>query len=215
MTLPDRVYHLAEAANWPAIQRDGLFSASALLTRAGVAGAERERLERAQRPALTPLPGGAAVRDQLPMPPAALARCLVGATPAEWYALVNARVFFWLDPDRLNRQRKACGSRPQVVMVIDAPRLVAAHADRVALTPINTGNARRKPAVRGPATFVPYTEWLKTGWESEGVGLKLPARKRSHTPVELTVRDAVPDVMEFVVASVPLPAGRMFDPSAT
>ena len=70
-------------------------------------------------------------------------------TPAEWYALLNQMLFFWCDRERLNRQLKACGGRPQVVLTLDTKRLLARHADRVALTPFNTGNARRKPAIRG------------------------------------------------------------------
>jgi hypothetical protein len=193
--LPERVYHLAEASNWPSIRRHGLFSASALFDRAQLAGAGRERLERAQRPAHTRLPSGVHVRDQRPMPPAALAACLVGLTPAGWYALVNARVFFWLDPDRLNRQRAACGPRPQVVLTIDAAALVAAHRERVAVTPINTGNARRRPARRGAATFVPYAAWAESGWASEAAAL------------------GVRDAMRFVVATTELAAGQSFSPS--
>ncbi len=214
MKLPDHVYHLAEAANWPSIQRDGLHSASALLDLAGLAGADRARLERTQRPDHTELPGGAQLRDQRPMPAGVLAGCLVGMSPAEWYALVNAHVFFWLDPDRLNRQRAACKLRPQVVLVVDAAELVAAHAGRVALTPINTGNARRRPARRGVATFVPYAQWLRAGWASEAAGLGTPPRARSHPPAELTVAGAVPDVARFVVRVRELAPGEPFAANA-
>lgn len=138
------------------------------------------------------------------MPPAALAKCLVNMSPAEWYAMVNDRVFFWLDPERLNRQRAACGSRPQVVIAVDTVALIAAHRDHVALTPINTGNARRKPARRGAATFVPFAEWCRSGWEFEAAALNTPARRRSHQPAELTVLDSVPDIMRFVVDVTPL-----------
>ncbi len=130
--------------------------------------------------------------------------------PADWYAMVNARVFFWLDPDRLNRQRAACGSRPQVVMAVDTAKLVAAYGRHVAVTPINSGNARRKPALRGAQTFVPFTRWVRSGWASESEALGTPLRKRSHRPVELTVVDAVPDVMRFVVDVIALPAGKPF-----
>jgi hypothetical protein len=210
MKLPDRAYHLAEESNWPSIQRHGLLSATRLLRAAGLTGAERRRLERAQRPDHTELPSGVHIRDQRPMPADALARCLSGMSPAEWYAMVNARVFFWFDPERMNRQRAACGLRPQVVLVVDAPALSAAHADRVALTPINTGNARRRPARRGAATFVPLSAWQHSGWAGEAEGLGIRPRQNSHRPVELTVRDAVPDIMRFVVQVVPLPSGKTF-----
>jgi hypothetical protein len=157
-------------------------------------------LERTQRLEHTELPNNRAhIRDQRPMPPAALENCLCGMSPADWYSMVNARVFFWLDPHRLNRQKAACEPRPQVVMIIDAAALVAAHEEQVGVTPINTGNARRKPARRGAATFVPLAEWVKYGWASEAAALGIPLRKRSHRPVELTVVDAVPDIMRYVV----------------
>lgn len=202
--LPDRIYHLAEASNWPLIQRDGLFCARRLVGEAGLTGASRDRLLREQRLENTELPDGVRIRDQRPMPPTALAKCLCGMSPADWYGMVNDRVFFWLDPDRLNRQRAACGPRPQVVITVDTAALLTAHQEHVALTPINTGNARRKPARRGVATFVPFAKWDSSGWSSEAEALGTADRKRSHKPVELTVLDAVPDIMRFVVDVTPL-----------
>ncbi|MBN9519538.1 hypothetical protein J0H58_13615 [bacterium] len=233
MTLSPHVYHLAEAANWPSIRARGLLPASVLFDLAGLVGAARDRVERAQRADHTELPNGLFVRDQKPMPPAALAGCLVGLTAADWYALVNARVFFWLDPDRLNRQRAACGPRPQVVLTLDTAALVDAYLDVTAVTPINTGNARRKPALRGAATFVPYPTWLDSGWATEAVALGTrerkrthpPAeltiaavalgtreRKRTHPPAELTIAAAVPDALRFVAAVTELPPGEAFTP---
>jgi hypothetical protein len=58
LKLPNTVYHLAEESNWPSIERDGLLSASKLLDAAGLARADRVRLERAQRLAHTELPTG-------------------------------------------------------------------------------------------------------------------------------------------------------------
>lgn len=211
MQLPPHVYHLAEAANWPSIRAHGLLSASRLIEAAGLRGAARKGLEAEQRPSHTVLPSGVAIRDQKPMPPAALAKCLHGMTPAQWYATINARVFFWLDPDRLNRQRAASEPRAQVVLTVDAAKLVDAHAKRVALTPINTGNARRAPARRGLATFVPLATWLSSGWASEAAALGTTPRPRSHAPVELTVLDAVPDIARFVVQVTPLESGERFE----
>jgi hypothetical protein len=206
------VYHMAEAANWPAIQRDGLHSASTLLDRAGIRGEDRERLEKRQRLTHTELPNGVQLRDQRPMPPAALTACLIGLVPSEWYALINARVFFWLDPARLNRQRTACASRQQVVLTVDARRLVAAYAERITVTPINSGNARRRPARRGTATFVPYAAWVASAWASEAASLGTLARPSSHPPVELTVAGAIPDIMQFVVEVQQLAPGQLFAP---
>ena len=214
MNLPDRIYHLAEASNWPLIQRDGLLCASRLLDAAGLVGASRDRLMREQRLVHTELPNGVRIRDQRPMPPTALEKCLCGMSPTDWYAMVNARVFFWIDPDRLNRQRAACGSRPQVVIAVDTAALVSVHQEHVALTPINSGNARRKPARRGAATFVPFAEWVRSGWASEAEVLGPPERKRTHQPVELTVLDAVPDILRFVVGVFNLSAGQLLVPDS-
>lgn len=213
MELPNRVYHLAEASNWLSIQRHGLLSASHLLDLAGVLGAGREQLERAQRLEHTELPNGVQIRDQRPMPPAGLAVCLVGMTPADWYGLINARVFFWLDPDRLNRQRAACEPRPQLVLTVDTAGLVASYRRQLEVTPINTGNARRQPARRGAATFVPYTAWIESAWASETAALGTHERSRSLPPAELTVVGSAPDLMRFVVGVSELAAGQSFAPS--
>jgi hypothetical protein len=175
-----------------------------------VTGEARANLERQQRPTGVLLPNGVRIRDQAPMPPAALAGCLVGLSPQQWYAMLNARVFFWIDPQRLNRQRAACAARPQVVLTLDAAALASAYGDRLSVTPINTGNARRRPARRGAATFVPYAQWMQTGWASEAAALDTRARTASHRPVELTVLGSVPDVMRFVIATEHLGPGQPF-----
>jgi hypothetical protein len=208
--IPARVFHLVEASNWSSVQRYGLLSACELLKLTGVPPAIRERISTAQRTRLTVLSDSVVIRDQRPMPPAALQKCLIGMTPAQWYALINQKVFFWCDPERLNRQHRACGERPQIALTLDTERLLSRHGDRVALTPFNTGNARRKPAIRGRATFVPYSAWLASGWRSEADGLGVSRRPFSHPPVELTVADAVPDAAEFIVAIEYLRPGDVF-----
>jgi len=210
MSLPPHVYHLAEAANATSILRHGLMPTSELLKRGGLSADERSRLSRTQRPLNTTLPDGAVIRHQRPMPAAALANCLVGMTPGEWYALLNSRVFFWCDVDRLNRLRKACEPDPQVLYTVDTAALLSAYNPLVSLTPINSGNARRRPARRGAATFVPYRVWLESGWASEAAALGTRPRPRAHRPVELTVAGPLPDFARFVVATHPLAPGELF-----
>lgn len=200
MNLRPFVYHLAEAENWPSIQRHGLLSTRALLDRLGMHGAIRAAMERAHRPNRTILSTGLVIRDQKPMPEAALERCLVGLTASQWYELLNSKVFFWFDPERLNRQRRACRHFPQVVLSIPSDRLLHRYAEQTALTPINSGNARRKAARRGAATFVPYRVWAGSAWLSEAQALGTRPRPQTHPPVELTVADSVPDVMSFVLS---------------
>ena len=209
--LPPLVYHLLEAPNWPFIQQEGLLCASALLANSGLGTKEVERLERHQRQCSAVLPDGRVLRDQTPMPAAALARCLVGASPAEWYALLNRQVFFWFDVDRLNRVRRAVAHAPQLVLVVDARALVAAHGERAALTPFNVGNARRKASRRGRFTLVPYRLWQRTGWDSENAGLGGGRRPRGHRPVELVVDMAVPDIMQYVLETRHLAPGEYME----
>ncbi len=200
--LPTRhVYHLADAENWPSIERRGLLSATRLLELSGLSIDDQACIGKQQRRASLTLPSGAVLRDQVPMPPSALTRCLVDITPTQWYALLNSKVFFWFDIERLNRQRRAGGISPKaVVMTIDAERLIAVHGGRAHLSAFNTGNARRRPAVRGRQSFVPYASWLESRWASEAAALGIRPRPASHRPVELTVGEGLPDVMDFVVS---------------
>ncbi|OJZ71998.1 hypothetical protein BRW65_18080 [Mycobacterium paraffinicum] len=97
------------------------------------------------------------------------------------------------------------------MLTIDTPRVVKTYRKGVSLSPINTGNARRRPARRGAATFVPYAQWLDTGWTSEATALGTPARRRSHAPVELTIADPIPDIGRYIVDVTPLHPGEHFN----
>jgi hypothetical protein len=205
------IYHMTEASNWTSIQQHGLLSTSRLLNLAGLDRAERYDLERRQRLQARRLPNGAVIRDQLPISPAALSVCLAsGLIPEDWYLELNSRVFFWLDSRRLNRQRRACNSSPQVVLTVAAHHLLSSYARQTVLTPFNTGNARRKPARRGRETFVPFDKWQESGWSWEATALRTPLRPSSHPPVELAIADAVEDVLDFVVDVCRLDPGEYF-----
>ena len=201
--LPRLAFHIADAENWPAIQRLGLHSTTALIAREGLR-AEQARPFASYRDQSMRLPSGAVIRDQRPMPPSALVRCLdAGLAPQAWYDLVNEKVFFWLQVERLDRHLAACRSRPQVVVAVDLRRLLARHGEVAFLTPFNVGNARRQPASRGQRTFVRLDAWLNTRWESEALNGR-PARARTHPPAEVAIEGSVPDVMEFVVETRPV-----------
>ena len=189
------VYHLLDERNWAAVQAQGLLSTAGLAERSGPEAVARLGLQRLQGEQLA---CGAYIRDQRPMPPAALDRCLAGGLrAADWYRLLNSRVFFWIDRDRLDRQRRACGSTPQRVLVVDAERMLHVHGQAAAVTPINTGNAMRAAAARNLSTFVPYPRWVRDAWASEHTGGS--SRPASHRPVELTVADAVPDILDYII----------------
>lgn len=205
--LPEQAFHIADAENWLSIQRSGLFSASRLIA--------RDRLEEdaalpfaGHRATGMRLPSGALIRDQSPMPPEALRRCLdPGLTPRDWYDLVNSKVYFWLDQDRLDRHLAACGARAQILVAVDLPALLERHGDAAFLTPFNVGNARRRPASRGRRSFVPFAAWLEDRWLSEAEPGR-PPRPRSHPPAEIAIEGAVPNLMDFVLDVRPVPARR-------
>ena len=180
----ERLYHLAEAANMPGILAHGLLSTARLVAQTGMSEADCARFLRTHRTGNVELPRGVVIRDQRPMPPAQLAPALDdGLSPSDWYALLNAHVFLWPDRDRLERQRRACGDRPQRLLTFDAAALLERFGDHALVSPINSGNARRRPAWRGRDTLVPYRTWVRDGW---------PAGARRRRPAEFLFRCVVP-----------------------
>ncbi|VTU12862.1 hypothetical protein SRS16CHR_00101 [Variovorax sp. SRS16] len=199
------VYHLLDAENLASVRKLGLLSTRRLVEASGDANPQTLRRHRAKGERLA---SGAKIRDQRPMPPLALARALgSGLVPEDWYALLNAKVFFWLDVERLNRQRAACGSSPQVALVMDARRMLDDYKASAFVSPINTGNAMRAPARRNLTTFVPYERWRVDAWQHEVIEGQ-PARPRTHRPVELTIDEAIPNAMSYVLEVIPLPWGQ-------
>ena len=199
------VYHMADAANRDGLRAAGLLSTTALLDRLGLTGDARHAIEARHRPAgvvaTTPL-GTAVVRDQKPLDPIALARCLTGGvTPEQWYRTLNNRVYFFPDGDRLARMlRVYVPTAPQLVLAVDTAELCRRHGDRLELAHINTGFATRRfrPAPRGPGTFVPLADY---------------AWSRANAIAEVTVPYAVPDVLACV-RGVTLHHGDRIEPLA-
>lgn len=206
---PRIVYHLIEASNWPFIEKEGLLSASALLRKSSLSSEEVEGIECNQRLQRLVLPDGRVLRDQKPLPVAALQRCLVDCEPANWYKLINSKVYFWVDLDRLNRVRRAILTSPQVVLKVDASALLAQYGSKAAVTPYNIGNAMRKASRMSCATLVPYATWQVSGWDSESAAVGGKPRSRHHRPAELVVADAVPDIMQFVLEVRKLGPGEL------
>ena len=180
----ERLYHLAEADNLTSILQHGLMSTERLLSLVGMPEAERAALLRRHRPNSSRLSESVLIRDQRPMPPATLARALMdGLEPADWYALLNGHVFLWPDRKRMDRQRQACGGRPQALLTFDGAALLDRFGAEAFMSPINSGNARRKPAPRGQDTLVPYGNWLRAGW---------PTGQRTRPPAEVLFRCPIP-----------------------
>lgn len=186
---PAHFYHIAEPENLPSIKRHGLLSTERLVAREVPQGAGREAILGGHRPKAFVLPSGITIRDQTPMPPRALAPALRdGMMPSDWYRLLNGFVFLWANEDRVARHLHAFKGKPQVLLTLDAARLLAELGDRVLVSPINSGNARRKPAIRSQALFVPYREWLRNGWTP----IDSRQRPRSDLPVEIAIEGHLP-----------------------
>jgi hypothetical protein len=193
-----RLFHMAEAGAWPGIHRHGLLSTSVLLDLFEVGGPLRESLERRQRPECVtvshPRHGSAVIRDQKPMDDRGLLRSLRdGLTPADWYALLNGRVFFWVSEHRLEKLlgARAYRGRLQTVLTLDTAALLARHAPRVTLSPINSGATKPVPQPRGRDTFLPLGDYPFEAWRKK--------RGKTDIVVELAVAHSVPDVVDCVL----------------
>lgn len=197
--LPAIAFHIVEGANWAYVQREGLISARALLAANGLPAAC------GWRPGNLALPDGRVIRDQKPMSPAAMARCLdAPLSPDDWYDLLNGCVFFWLDEARVQRHAKALAKRDQILLRLDARRLAAAYAPHIRLSPFNLGAAIRRPARRGLRTLVPLEDWRRDAWKAEALHGTAP-RSPSHSPAEMIILTAIPDLADFVMTTEVLP----------
>jgi hypothetical protein len=192
------LYHVAADGAWPSIQRHGLLSTAALVTRWGVRqGAPQAAIltrRRGDDLELThPQYGAAVIRHQKAMHEPSLAAALEDLSPAEWYTLLNERVFFFLQKARLNELLSARSYRDDAhtVITVDTRSLLAAHEDDIELTRVNTGFAQRFSAEpRGRDSLQPIDEFTH------------PARSHASTKVtdvaELAVLRGVRDIAKHV-----------------
>lgn len=194
-----RLWHMAEDGSWESIRKHGLLSTTALLDLFGINGAERAAIESERRPKSIKIEadglGSVTIRDNIPLTASALEKCLTpGITPREWFELLNGRSFFWLSRERLRTllNARAYRGRPQTVLTVDTAKLLAAHRDRIELSPINSGATLYNPQKRGNETFqkiadYPFDERRRT-------------RKPTAAVVELVVPGGVPDIKNHLVA---------------
>ena len=182
-----KLFHMAELGSWPSIQKHGLLSANALLDLFEVVGPERVGLESEWRPNSCqirhPDHGTALLRDQKPMPPDELSKCLDGISTQEWYRLINGKTFFWAERRRLNNLLNAIAyrNRPHCVITIDTQALLDRHESRTSLSAINSGFTYHG-GTRGRDTFKSIAEF-----------------PGSNTVWELAVEYSVPDLADCVI----------------
>lgn len=189
------IYHMAEADTWPSIRRHGLLSTSEVVRRAKLPAEVAAKLIRQHRPEKVSIDvpgiGKLSLRDQKPMAEGRLKLALVdGTTPQEWYELINGRVFFWAEEQRLLRLLNAKHYRTleHDVLTLDTASLLAAHGDQFELCHMNSGNTFPIPHHRGRNAFRTIADYAdrKNGAPRKDV-------------VEVTVLRQVEDIAQHVV----------------
>jgi hypothetical protein len=113
-----------------------------------------------------------------------------GITPAEWYRLLNGKVFMWAEEERLLRLLQARHYRTlkHDVLTIDTARLLEKHAASAWLCPMNSGNTFPVPHLRGRDTFRRIPDYP--------VGRRgLPKKE----VVEVVADYSIPDIADHVI----------------
>ena len=194
-----RLFHMAAPSSWEAIDQHGLLSTEALLDLFEVPEPRRTELIEKRRSKTEvlehPVHGTAEVRDQIPLSEAKLKQALGGTMSVEqWLRLLNARVFFWLQPERLQRMltARAYRNRGHLVLTVNTDALLShVGLEVVSLSRINSGSTAYKAAPRGPDTFVPIGEYLH------------PSRRRATRSAsdvaELCVQGCVPEIRNVLI----------------
>jgi hypothetical protein len=150
------IYHMAESASWPSIREHGLLSASEVLRRAGSPPVLRSAFRAEKVSVQVPEMGVVVLRDQKPMSSKRLEMAFTDDTsPGEWYRLINDRVFFWAQEERLLGLLNAKEYRDleHDVLTVDTGSLLAVHGERVSLCHMNSGNTFPIPHHRGRDAF--------------------------------------------------------------
>jgi hypothetical protein len=191
------LYHMAERGSWASIKERGLLSTSALLDLYAIRGSERAAIEKQHRPRNVELRKNgmprAVIRDQIPMSDPGLERCLPKRlSPADWYELLNAKVFFWLTEDRLHRLTgaKAYRDREHDVLEVDTRSLIEAYQKKIWLCPINSGCTKPMPHPRDETTFSRIPDYPYENWRKK--------RSKGERIVELAVDHSVMDIRKYV-----------------
>ena len=151
------LYHVTDPRNWEGILKHGLMPTSRILSLREVSDEDRDcinqRRWRESVPLTHPIHGDAVITDHKPLSETKLWNCLDdGLTPADWLALLDERVFFWVDEEHrdkfLTAQLKH--ARDRLVLVLDSLNMARSHGDQMELSPFNSGSTFYDAARRGP-----------------------------------------------------------------
>jgi hypothetical protein len=191
-----RLYHMAAFDSWNSIKKYGLLSTSRLLDLFEVPSSERFKIENARRSESVPIEhkrlGRAVIRDQKPLSESKLKKSLDGCDLQTWYRLLNSRVFFWLNVERLKTLMSAREYRGKVhaILTIETEPLLRKYESKIRLCPLNSGSTSPFAHPRGPYSFkrldeYPFVERL--------------CRGDYGCVAELVVEDGVLDIAKYVV----------------
>lgn len=190
-----RVYHMAERGTWGSIQQRGLMSTTAVLDHLEVADGERARFESEHRSQKMDVradhPSNIVLRDQKPMPEGRLLQALMnGTTPRQWYELINDKVFFWVEEERLHRLLGARDYRTleHDVLTLNSAEFIPAYAEKIWLCHMNSGNTWPIPHRRDAEIFHRIADYPVK-----------PSGKPVKNVVELVVDYSVPNIADYVV----------------
>lgn len=197
--LHPRLFHLTRPDAVDAILRHGLLPPLTLLDLHEADAATRAAVL-ARRAASVPLShllhGTAWITDNAPLEDAKLAAVLDdGLSPNDWRRMLAERVFLWPSEEHALRLAGArlYRDKPRALLVLDTLSLAEAHAERVAISPINSGQTLYVPARRGRATFAPLLATDHAAWR-RARGTKGPDQIK-----EVTVVGGVPDLRRHLL----------------
>jgi len=192
-----RVFHSASGLAWPSIKQHGLLSTERLLHLFDVSPERQKELltQRRSKSVKLAAPGlpSAVIRDQKPMK-FLEEKIEPGGYVESFLTAINSRVFFWPSVERLERLRNAKEYRnvEQVILHIDTKMLVERYEFQIELCRFNSGAiTQRNHPLRSRESWVaigryPHSEYRRR-------------HGRVGALAEVTVLDAVPDVLELVV----------------
>ena len=184
-----KLYHVTFATNLDSIRQLGLLSATALAAHYGFTTEEREACLGRRRLCNQDL-YGITLRDQNAASEARMKSSLVNVSIADWLALLNRKIFFFVEQRKALLFAETYSGYDNVLLATDTAKLLAVHGQGVTLCRINSGSFIYNARPRGVQSFIPLHEYLY--------------KNKRDTPAELTVDVPVPDVMAIseVIATV-------------
>ncbi len=193
-TLRPALYHLSAGTSWSTIQRHGLLSSSEILRKFRLEAPRVREIETHRLRSFYLLQsdehGSFTLRDRSTLSYAGLTKALrESCSPDQWIDLLSQRVFFFAQKSSLESLVSAPLNRKlsHVILKVDTRKLFTTYASSIEIADMNTGYTKRKAAVRGPSSFQPPANYVRTG---------------SRQIVEVTVLNSVPTLMPLLQQAV-------------